>query len=69
MTAMSFQFSDDYGKLLENAVCVHLYRTYGDQIFFLKNGSETDFVINEKQKTIYQVCYALHTDNRERELQ
>jgi len=69
MTAMSFQFTDDYGKLLENAVCIHLYRQYGDHIFFLKNGSETDFVLHWKQKEIYQVCYDFHNENRKREIQ
>lgn len=68
LNAISFKFSDDYGKLFENMLFVELYRRFGDNIFFLKNGSETDFVINEKEKTLYQICYDLHTEDREREI-
>jgi len=68
LTAMSFQFGDDYGKMLENSVCIHLYRKYAENIFFLKNGSETDFIVHWNQKEIYQVCYDLHSENKEREV-
>jgi predicted AAA+ superfamily ATPase len=47
---------------------VELYRRFGENIFFLKNGSETDFVINEKEKAIYQICYDVNAENREREI-
>jgi predicted AAA+ superfamily ATPase len=47
---------------------VELYRRFGEHIFFLKNGSETDFVIHEKENAVYQICYDLNTENREREI-
>lgn len=68
MNALSFSFSDNWGKLLENAVFGHLYRLYGDHIFFLKNGSETDFVVNNRNKEIYQVCYDPDEHNMTREI-
>lgn len=68
MNAISFKFSNDYWKLLENAVFVELYRKYQDSIYFLKNWSETDFIVNKKEAKIYQVCYDLNNDNYEREI-
>lgn len=68
MTAISFKFSDNYGKLLENTVFTELYRTYWDQLFFLKNWSETDFILNTPKKSIYQVCYELNEENEKREI-
>lgn len=68
LNAISFNFSDNYGKLLENAVFRELYKKYGEGIYFLKNGSETDFVIHEKEYIIYQVCYNLNDENTQREI-
>lgn len=69
LNAITFAFSDNYWKLLENAVFCELWRRYGDHIFFLKNWSETDFIVHTKEKYIYQVCYELHLENRTREIQ
>lgn len=68
LNALSFKFSDNYGKLLENTVFTELYRRHGEDIFFLRNGSETDFVINNRENRIYQVCYDLSSENRDREI-
>lgn len=68
LNALSFKFSDNYGKLLENTVFTELHRRHGEDIYFLRNGSETDFVISSKQKLIYQVCYNLDPENRDREI-
>lgn len=68
LNAISFSFSDNYWKLLENIVFIELYRRFGENIFFLKNGSETDFVINNKEKIAYQVCYDLNNENYQREI-
>jgi predicted AAA+ superfamily ATPase len=46
LTALSFKFSGEWGKLLENMVFVELYRQYGENIYFLQNGSETDFIVS-----------------------
>lgn len=68
LNAISFDFSDNFWKLLENMVFVELYRRFWEHIFFLKNGSETDFVVDRKEKHIFQICYDLNTQNREREI-
>ncbi len=68
LNAISFSFSDNYWKLLENMVFIELYRRFGENIFFLKNGSETDFVINKKEKIAYQVCYDLNDEDYQREI-
>ncbi len=68
LNALSFSFSDNYWKLLENTIFVELYKKYGESIFFLKNWSETDFIVNKKEKIIYQVCYDLNEENYNREI-
>ncbi len=68
LNALSFKFSNDYGKLLENMVFVELYRGYQDNIYFLKSWSETDFLVLEREKKIYQVTYQLTNENYEREI-
>lgn len=67
LNGLSFNFSDNFWKLLENAVFTELYRRFWEEIFFLKNWNETDFVINSKEKVIFQVCYNLNDKNEKRE--
>lgn len=68
LNAISFNFSDNYWKLLENSVFIELYRRYKENIFFLKNWSETDFIINKKENIVFQVCYSLNEQNYDREI-
>ena len=68
LNALSFNFSDNVWKLLENAVFTELWRVFGDHIYFLKGREETDFVIDEKENIVLQVCYHLHDQDREREI-
>jgi predicted AAA+ superfamily ATPase len=68
LNALSFKFFSEYWKLLENVVFVELYRRYWDNVFFLKNWSETDFVVNQKKAMIFQVCYNLNDENYHREI-
>ena len=68
LNAISFNFSENFWKLLENIVFIELYRKFWDNIFFLKNLSETDFVINNKDNIIFQTCYDLTEENEEREI-
>lgn len=70
--AISFQLSEDKGKLLENIVFLHLQRS-GKEIFYYKtkNNLEVDFLVREKQKNtiLIQVCAVLQKfDTREREI-
>jgi predicted AAA+ superfamily ATPase len=58
--AISFRFSKDRGKFLENQVCIELKRK-GFEIYYYRtrSGKEVDFVVregNEIRKMI-QVCY------------
>lgn len=65
---LSFSFSDNYWKLLENSVFVELYRRFWDNIFFLKNWTETDFFVNTEKNKVFQVCYDLNWENYDREI-
>ena len=62
-------FFDDRGKLLENLVFAHL-RAQTDELYFLKNGWECDFVAftTAKQPLIIQVTERLGSDNLNREI-
>ncbi len=69
--AVSFRFSDDYGRLAENVVFVELKRR-GKDIYYWKDksGREVDFLVKEglRVKEIIQVCWNLdeqETKNRE----
>ena len=68
MNSISFKFFENFWILLENAVFIELYKKFWEDIFFLKNWSETDFVINSKEKKCYQVCYDLNEENKNREI-
>lgn len=68
LNALSFNFSDNFWKLLENIVFIELYRKFWEYIFFLKNWSETDFVINQKENIAFQICYDLNDENYDREI-
>lgn len=47
---------------------VELYRRHKDNIFFLQNGSETDFLIHKQAPEIIQVCHTITPANRNREV-
>jgi len=55
--------SDDNGKLLENAVLLHLYRRRQpfDKITYFSGTKECDFVVQQEQqvKALYQVCWEM----------
>lgn len=69
LNALSFKFSNDFWKLLENAVFVELYRRFGDNLYFWKNWWEVDFVVeNRWDKLLFQVSYKLTDENLSREL-
>lgn len=71
-TSLSIKFSKNWGKLWENFVFWHLYRKYGEEIYFYqdRNKNEVDFVVfeGEKIKGLYQSCYQLTDfETKERE--
>jgi len=66
---VSFSFSEDKGRLLENLIYIELRRR-GYNVFFDKGKNECDFLIEEKGKIVnaIQVCYSLNDSNQEREV-
>ncbi|NOY50608.1 MAG: ATP-binding protein [Chlorobi bacterium] len=65
----AFSFSENRGRMLENAVFLELLRN-GKNIFYHKNKAECDFVIMDKLKIseAIQVCYKLDFATKEREI-
>lgn len=65
----SKSFSDNYGRILENLVFLHLRRSV-KEIFYFSEKGECDFVtfVNGNVNDVIQVCYELNTDNLDREL-
>lgn len=64
MRQLSFQHSDDQGRLLENLVFLELKRQT-KTVYYHHNKSECDFVIKEKNSITQaiQVCWSMH-DNK-----
>lgn len=70
VNTVSFSFSENIGRLYENAVCNALIRR-GKQIFFYRDTAhECDFIIKEGTKvtSAVQVCYHLTGENLKREV-
>ena len=69
--AVSFAFSENRGRFLENLVYTELVKRGYREVFFFHNSRECDFVINTKngdERTAIQVSYELNDRNRKREL-
>lgn len=70
LNAVTFSFSGDYGRLLENAVFLELHRQ-GKELFFFKERKECDFVVTDKshKPMVMQACYSIaERKTRQREL-
>src|SRR3989344_1263451 len=69
LNAVSFKFSKDAGKLLENLVFIELKRR-GNEIYYFRKNNECDFLIKEKNKVIgaIQVTKKLDEENSKREI-
>lgn len=65
----SLSFSKDSGRLLENAVFMHL-RKSPYQLYYFREDKECDFVLLEKTrcKAVIQVTLQIDADNQKREL-
>lgn len=70
--AVSFKFSEDKGRMLENAVFLELKNKKGELYYYkTKNNLEVDFLVKEKTKVkkLIQVCWTLEDKKtKEREL-
>ncbi len=62
-------FTNDQGRILENMVYLFLRRS-GNEVFYFKQKNECDFITKSKDGlfAVYQVCYKLTEDNKQREL-
>ncbi|MEA3522683.1 MAG: ATP-binding protein [Campylobacterota bacterium] len=65
--SLSYSFSENSGKLLENLVYTELIKS-GYEIYFYNKNFECDFIAIKEGKSIaIQVCYELNDQNRKRE--
>lgn len=64
----AFTFSEDYGKLLENAMFLH-FKQRSHEMYYYKEKGECDFIVQTKQKHAIQVIKKLSNQNKEREIQ
>ncbi|MGC9309528.1 MAG: ATP-binding protein [Candidatus Nanoarchaeia archaeon] len=69
LNSVSFKFSKDSGKLLENLAYIELKRR-GLNVFYNRDTYECDFVIQEKNKVVQaiQIVEEISPENREREI-
>lgn len=70
LNAVSFKFSEDRGKLMENLAFIELKRM-GKTVYYHKGKLECDFVVHEKGKIVsaLQVSEILSEENRKREIE
>ena len=69
INANSLSFSEDKGRILENAVYIHL-RNQGIKMYYFREKRECDFVLFKQEKCVkvIQVCQEVHSENQEREV-
>ncbi|HIH31917.1 TPA: ATP-binding protein [Candidatus Woesearchaeota archaeon] len=69
LNAISFKYSEDNGKLLENIIYIQL-RRQSREIYYHSGKNECDFIIKDGNRIIsaIQACYELNDDNRDREV-
>ncbi len=69
VNAVSFRFSEDKGRLMENLVFVELRRR-GKKVYYNKDKSECDFLVCEKNRVAgaLQVTNVLNDENETREI-
>lgn len=66
--SLSYSFSSNNGKLLENLVYTELVKN-GFEIYFYNKNFECDFIAKKDNKTLaIQVCYELNLQNEKREV-
>lgn len=69
INANSLSFNEDKGRILENAVYIHL-RNQGTKMYYFREKRECDFVLFNQEKCVkaIQVCHEIHSENQEREV-
>ncbi|MDR3188326.1 MAG: ATP-binding protein, partial [Prevotellaceae bacterium] len=69
---VAFSFSEDSGRLLENAVFIDLKRrNSGSELYFHRDKRECDFIVRDGASIVQavQVCDQLTPENRQREIE
>ncbi len=68
--ANSLSFSEDKGRIFENAVFMHLRRDHDDIMYYKDAKSECDFLVrmNDKILLVIQACWHINEDNLQREI-
>jgi predicted AAA+ superfamily ATPase len=67
--AVSFKFSENKGRLLENLVFTEYRKAGYQEVYFYNQKNECDFIFKKNDKfTALQVTYELNNENREREI-
>jgi predicted AAA+ superfamily ATPase len=69
LNAVSFKFSEDRGRLLENGVYLELKRRKG-MIYYHRQKYECDFILVQKSKVVaaIQVTLQVNDENKSREV-
>ncbi|MEW5909534.1 MAG: ATP-binding protein [Thermodesulfobacteriota bacterium] len=67
--ALGRPFSENRGRILENAVAIELFRR-GEETYYFKNKNECDFITLQGRKPVLaiQVCWELTSRNEKREM-
>jgi predicted AAA+ superfamily ATPase len=69
VSAVTFKFSHNLGKLLENLVYTELRKMSDEGIYFFNDTKECDFIVHHHDEPqAFQVCYELNETNRAREI-
>lgn len=67
---ISTSFTKNWGHILENAVYLHLRRSYKEIYYFKMKNVECDFVVVDRGNVVslIQVCYEMNLENKAREM-
>lgn len=71
LNAVTFKFSKNYGKLLENAVLLEIHKK-GEKVFFYKGRKECDFIVLHRSgiRSVIQASYSVaDKSTRRREME
>lgn len=64
---VAFKFSKDFGRLVENIICIELLRRE-KEIFYWKGRNEVDFIVKEKDNTLQGINVSYTDKINEREV-
>ena len=69
--ANSLSFSEDKGRMLENALFQYIRNKHKDIMYYRNLNSECDFLVRERNRVLFaiQACWKITPDNFQREIQ